>query len=244
MKNYVCDRYKVDPEKIIRPFWPDTDYESETYTEDSVVVDNPPFSILAKIKEFYIEHGVKFFLFCPELTALCSRWTLSLCHIIANTNIVYENGAIVKTAFVTNLESDCVMRTDPELGKSINAVSRALKRKKKKTLPKYDYPNEVVTSALFGRYAKYGIDIKIKPEDCMVIRELDAQKERGKSIFGNGLLLSERAAAERAAAERAAAERAAAERAAAERAAAERAAAEHWRLSERERALVRKLGKK
>ena len=75
------------------------------------------------------------------------------------------------------------------------------------------------------------------PEDCTFIRALDAQRKSGKTIFGGGFLLSERASAERAAAERAAAERAAAERAAAERAAATR-----WTLSERERRIVSRLG--
>ena len=60
-----------------------------------------------------------------------------------------------------------------------------------------------------------------------VKRQLDAQAGAGKTIFGGGLLLSERAAAERAAAERAAAER---------------AAATVWELSERERRMVAALG--
>ena len=55
----------------------------------------------------------------------------------------------------------------------------------------------------------------------------------GKTIFGGGLLLSEKAAAEKAAAEKAAAEKAAAEK----------AAAHIWELSERERKIVASLGK-
>ena len=59
------------------------------------------------------------------------------------------------------------------------------------------------------------------------------QKENKKTVFGKGLLCSDRVAAERAAAERAAAERAAAER----------AAAHVWTLSDREREIVASLGK-
>ena len=44
------------------------------------------------------------------------------------------------------------------------------------------------------------------------MRALDAQKDKGKAIYGGGFLLSEKAAAEKAAAEKAAAEKAAAER--------------------------------
>ena len=56
-------------------------------------------------------------------------------------------------------------------------------------------------------------------------------------------MISEQAAAELAAAKRAAAKRAAEERVAEERAAEERAAAVRWTLSERERAIVKALGK-
>ena len=73
---------------------------------------------------------------------------------------------------------------------------------------------------------------RIHRKDARFIHELDAQRAVGKSIFGGGLLLSEKAAAEKAAAEKAAAEKAAAEK----------AAAEKWTLSEMELAIVRTLG--
>ena len=57
--------------------------------------------------------------------------------------------------------------------------------------------------------------------------KLDDQERAGKTIFGAGFLLSERAAAERAAAERAAAEN---------------ASATVWALSEREKEIIRSLG--
>jgi len=91
----------------------------------------------------------------------------------------------------------------------------------------------VLTAAKFGWLAKYGQAIAVRRDESLFIRQLDAMKESGKGIYGNALLLSERAAAERAAAERAAAERAAAER----------AAATKWKLSDRERELVKSLGK-
>ena len=57
--------------------------------------------------------------------------------------------------------------------------------------------------------------------------------------MGGAFLLSEKAAAEKAAAEKAAAEKAAAEKAAAEK-----AAAVEWSLSEKEREIIKTLGKK
>jgi hypothetical protein len=61
-------REKVDIEgcNIVRPFCPGGDYEAYDYKEDDVVVDNPPFSILARILRFYQGRGIRFFLFGPE----------------------------------------------------------------------------------------------------------------------------------------------------------------------------------
>ena len=49
--DYVVDRYGVAREKVMRPFWPNGDYEREQYPTGCVVVDNPPFSLLSKIVE-------------------------------------------------------------------------------------------------------------------------------------------------------------------------------------------------
>lgn len=84
-------------------------------------------------------------------------------------------------------------------------------------LPKYDYPNELLTVATVQKMARYGIPLVIHRKDCMMVRRLDAQKEYKKSVYGAGLLLSEKAAAEKAAAIR-------------------------WTLSEREMEIVRSLG--
>lgn len=72
-----------------------------------------------------------------------------------------------------------------------------------------------------GRTAAHHTPFQVRRSDCIRISKLEAQG--AKSIFGGGLLLSERAAAERAAAER--------------------AAAHKWELSERERAMVHALSK-
>ncbi|MFR3450410.1 MAG: hypothetical protein ACLTSX_00890 [Collinsella sp.] len=106
-----------------------------------------------------------------------------------------------------------------------------IKSRATKKLPKYEYPDEVLTSAKLNGSRRITTPFQVRRSDCIRISKLEAQG--GKGIFGGGLLLSERAAAERAAAERAAAERAAAER----------AAAHKWELSERERAMVHALSK-
>ena len=235
IKDWACAEYGIDPAKVVRPFYPGGDYERFDYSGGKVVVDNPPFSILTQICEFYVENGVPFFLFCPTLTGFGSkRLAMRTCHLICGCHIIYENGAIVNTSFVTSYGGDVVAKTAPELRELVDAKVDELRKQGKTELPKYEYPDEVVTAAIMGRWSKYGVEFEVRCHECLPISELDAQKEGGQSIYGNGLLLSERVAAERAAAERAAAERAAAERAAAQR----------FALSDREREIVRSLGER
>ena len=96
--NYVNEKYPLNGKKIIRPFFPNGDFESIDYGEDCVVIDNPPFSILTKICRYYLERNIKFFLFCPHLTAFGAD--IDCTHIIAYADITYQNGATIKTAFV------------------------------------------------------------------------------------------------------------------------------------------------
>ena len=188
------------------------------------MVDNPPFSILSEIIRFYDRNGVKFFLFAPALTLFSAR-NVDVTYLAAGCDITYENGAQVKTSFITNLDS-CRLRTCPELFQMVQQADEENQKADKVTLPKYEYPDEIVTAAIVQRWTRYGIEFSVAKESCTRISALDAQKEIGKAIFGGGFLLSERAAAERAAAERAAAERAAATR---------------WKLSEREQRIVASL---
>ena len=66
--DWAARRYGFDPACVVRPFYPGGDYEAFDYPEGCVVLDNPPFSILAKIQRFYLERGIRFFLFAPSLT--------------------------------------------------------------------------------------------------------------------------------------------------------------------------------
>ena len=109
-------------------------------------------------------------------------------------------------------------------------MNDAVERKRRETvkeLPKYDYPDYVVSAAMMKKMARYGIDYQVERGRCLHVNSLDAQKAMKKSIFGGGLLLSEKAAAEKAAAEKAAAEK---------------KNAIVFELSEREKDLVRQLG--
>lgn len=223
IRDWACSEYGIDPSKIVRPFYPGGDYRGFDYSGGKVVVDNPPFSILSEIIEFYVDSGVPFFLFCPALTGFGSKKTLMrTCHLMAGCTIIYENGASVNTSFVTSYDDGVVAKTCPELRNMVDEKVDELRKRGKVELPKYEYPDEVVTAAIMARWSKYGVDFEVCRDDCMPISKLDAQDEQGGGIYGGGLLLSERAAAERAAAER--------------------ARAHVFELSERERGLVASLG--
>lgn len=227
VRDWVCEEYGIDQAGIIRPFWPGEDYQTQDYPEGCVVLDNPPFSILSTIIAWYQERGIRFFLFAPTLTAFSGRKNLmDVNHIVCDCAIEYENGAIVHTSFVSNLTRGIVAQSCPELTRRVNATVKRLRKQKTRCLPKYQYPDNVITAGIMTKYSKYGIDLKIMRVDCVPVSSLDAQKPLKKSIFGGGLLLSEKAAAERAAAEKAAAKK---------------ADVTLWTLSERELAIVKSL---
>ena len=89
VKNWVCAEYGIDPESIVRPFYPGGDYERYEYSDGCVVLDNPPFSILSKIISFYNSRGIKFFLFAPALTLL-SPVCDGYCGIAVGASITYD----------------------------------------------------------------------------------------------------------------------------------------------------------
>ena len=233
IQKWVCNRYGIDRRQIVRPFWPGADYQTTEYHNGCVVLDNPPFSILSKICEWYLDRDIKFFLFAPSLTALSGKNVcMRMNHIIADADIIYHNGAIVRTAFVTNLDDDILIESAPDLGKAVKDICNQIRKRNVKEVPKYEYPVNVITAARMQYLAAHGVAFRVRRNDCVRVSKLDAQKSFGKAIFGGGLLLSDRAAAERAAAERAAAERAAAER----------ADVCVWELSDREREIIKQLG--
>lgn len=211
----------------VRPFFPGGDFERFPYGEGDVVVDNPPFSILARIVDFYTARGIGFWLFAPHLT-LFGHLRRPVTLVVAAAGITYENGAVVPTDFVTNLyRDDTWVVADGGLHDRLEAADAT---RPKKAAEKYVYPKNLLTSAYLGNYiSSRGGSLTIRRGEGVRVSALDCQKAAGKSVFGGGLLVTD-----------AAAERAAVERAAAERAAAERAAVE-WELSERERKMLEAL---
>lgn len=199
--DWVAKEYGLNRADFVRPFYPGGDYESEEYPEECIVVDNPPFSILARIVDFYLAQGVRFFLFAPGLTTIGITCREGVCAICTDAQITYENGALVRSNFATNMDPEFCARSVPELGK---AIANAQK-KTSASRPKLGHDMHVVSSAALNKLAKYGVDFRIPRNKAAFVRSYG----NGQKVFGGGLLVAGDIAAERVAAERAAAERAA-----------------------------------
>ena len=241
VKEWAVKEYGINAAKIVRPFYPGGDYENYDYSGGAVVVDNPPFSLISKIVDFYQERNIPFFLFCPGLTFFSTMvGRPEITGVIIDVSIIYENGASVPTCFLTNLDDANMVRTAPDLDRKIKEIQGS----EKVILPKYTYPSEVVTASRLKKITKAGIAITIPKNGGHMIRRLDAQKPIKKAVYGAGMLINSERAEEFAAAERAAAEQTAAGRTAAGQTAAGQTAAGRahvFELSESERAIINKL---
>ena len=221
--DWAAKEYHVDKSCFVRPFYPGGDYVNYDYSGGKVVVDNPPFSILSQLVRFYCERGVPFLLFAPTLCSIqrCADFCTAL---PVGVDVTYENGAEIKTSFVTNLEPyETRVRVVPSLYEAVKKANDENRREQVRTLPKYVYPAEVVTVAAIYPFAGLGIEFVVPRSESVRVSALDSQWESKKSIFGCGWLVSAEVKAEREKAEREKAER--------------------WQLSDRERAIIAGLAK-
>ena len=204
--DYVFEKGNLaEDAEIIRPFRPNGDYTAEEYPDGCVVIDNPPFSILAQIVRFYVARGIKFFLFAPALTLFSSSSAAYCTKIVCGVSITYANKAKVSTSFLTNIWGDNAIICDGDLYKRLEAIDAKI-NKAVNPVRKIIYPDCVVSAALLQKIPKRGITYTIPASEIAPIKKVG-----DLAIFGGGYILSTQATAERAAAERAAAERAAAE---------------------------------
>ena len=186
--NWVKEHVDLEGRCIIRPFYPGGDYEREEYPENCVVIDNPPFSILSKIVDFYRAAKVDFFLFAPALTLLsCARE--GVCYLVANADIVYANGAAVLTGFCSNLFPGTRIMLAGSLKRAIDAVN--VKQPSKATA-KMIVPPCVVTGATLGKYVRNAYDLSIPDDESHFVKWLDSMHRVGKALFGGGAFISQR----------------------------------------------------
>ena len=212
---WVAAEYGLQGRRIVRPFHPGGDFVAFEYQPGDVVLDNPPFSIITKIRRFYDESGIDYFLFAPALTLFSTRAPTML---VVDETVEYANGAKVATSFITSLEPHTRVRTAPALAQALRDA-----RPSKAALPKYVYPGNVRNAALLQRVSS--VDFSIPANECEFISALDSQRDAGKTIFGGGVIMSAARAAELKAAELKAV-----------------AESTEWALSARERGIVERLG--
>ncbi len=217
----------LEGKRVVRPFCPGGDYRNFDYSGDCFVLDNPPFSILAEIRDFYAERNIGYFLFAPALT-LFSRLGKNednVTFIVAAARITYENGAEVRTSFITNrMPGELRVTVRGDLFRRVKEATDRMEGMTKNEQPRYVYPSHVISSALLNKIAERDIILDIPARECEYVRELDSQRAAKKTIFGHGFLLSDRLAAERLAAERLAARNSTV-----------------WELSERENEIIKRL---
>lgn len=194
VRDWAVRKYRLEGAAIVRPFWPGGDYRAADYPEGSVVIDNPPFSILSQIVRFYNDRGVRYFLFCNGLTAI----NLVRDRRAAGVSIRYDNGASVATNFVTNLSGDVLIEAAPDLHDALERVNDANLKAHRRRVRRLAHPYGTVTSAGLNYLAVHHVPFKVARRDALFVHRLDC----GVSLFGGAFLLSPRAAAERAAAER------------------------------------------
>lgn len=188
VKAWAIKEYEWEGRPIVRPFWPGGDYQKYEYPKNGVVIDNPPFSILTKILKWYNERGIDYFLFAPQLTCFSNHISHYVC---VGSNIVYANGALVPTSFVTSRGP--LIRSAPDLWQDLDAVNRLNSKKvKKPQQPKYRYPDNVLTASRVALFSQYGV--KYQTDKGLFVRRLDAQVGSHKAIFGGGFIVPQEAA--------------------------------------------------
>ena len=164
----------LDGLEVLRPFKPGGDYLAEKYGENTVVIDNPPFSIYTRIIRNYCEMGVRFFLFAPSLTMFVQDAPVQ--YLVARLNVVYENGAKVRTGFVTNMLGGTKVRLAGVLAAAVKEAQRGRGNK-----AKFNKPAGIYSSADLMRYCIDGVDIELEGSAEFV------EKVDGRKIFGKGM---------------------------------------------------------
>lgn len=217
-----CERrYGIDRAKVLRPFFPGGDYATADYPAGCVVIDNPPFSILAQIVRIYLERKVQFFIFAQSLTMLGHARHPGCAAVFCGNSLTFDNGANVSVGFLTSLEGpDVLAVAAPDLGDALEECEKENRKIGKRHVTPLALPEALLTGGRMNYLAVHHTPHTVRRSEAAFVRRLDNYPG---GIFGGGFLLSERAAAERAAAGR--------------------AAAHKVELSAREREIVKNIGK-
>ena len=175
---WVGERVSLEGRPIVRPFYPGGDYVNYEYPENCVVIDNPPFSILAEIIRFYLTTKIDYFLFAPGLTMFGSS-PAGDCNIVASAKVIYANNADVNTSFHTSLFPGTKVLVASSLSRKIHAAQfGGAKTVRKRSAPPYN----LISSALLHKYT-HGDEVERYDNEVQFVRKLDY----GGPVFGGGV---------------------------------------------------------
>ena len=196
---YVGTIVDLSDRLVLRPFYPGGDYENAEYPDNGIVIDNPPFSILAKIVRFYMASSVPFFLFGSGMTIMqyCKYGATAV--IPGGQGIRFANGALVRINFTTNLLPDVMATTAPGLAEAIKACPS---QNTAVNLPKYGYPDNVVSVSRMQTISSAGILFSVPRAEATTITGLDNHPNGHGALFGDHLLVSQAQAQAQAQADR------------------------------------------
>lgn len=149
-----------DDVEIIRLFNNETNFLSLDY-ENKIVIDNPPFSILSQILEFYNKNNIKYFLFANAKSGIKSYYkktnAIYFCgHKIYfnfhGKNIMKDIAVMFLTNLVPKCKSGAKLVFSKELYDKINSYYKIYNFKKQKI---YNYPSGLYEVLYLSRLIKY-----------------------------------------------------------------------------------------
>lgn len=182
VRDWAVQEFDLAGRPVVRPFWPGGNYETYDYPDGCVVIDNPPFSILTKIRKFYDSHSIDYFLFAPHLTLFDCGGNA----IIVGFVLVYKNGAKIPTSFITSLGGNLIA-TAPELYAAMNEAQPSVSR----AVTKREWPEHLLAAGMLNRFSRNGNRFTVKPNEAVFVRTVGGQR-----VFGSGYLLNSEKAAE------------------------------------------------
>lgn len=172
---YVRSIHDMTDKVVLRPFFPNGDYENADYPSNGVVIDNPPFSIFLKVIKFYTDRDIPFFLFGPGLTIgnACKYCTA----VIIGEQMVFTNGAKIRVNFATNLLGDTLIATSAKLTKLLSECPS--QQGSSRSLPKHIYPQNLLSISDFQTIAGGDDDFCLRRDEVYL-----TTKVAGRVLFG------------------------------------------------------------
>ena len=146
---WLRENADIEGREIVRPFWPGGDYEHYDYPDGCVVVDNPPFSIFTQVCRFFQSRNISFFsVRAASDVAQSGRHELDR-HSVRRSGDIRKQG-MRRYVVCQQPFGDIRIMTAPDL---LARIKNAAKTKRRlMDLPKYIYPDNVVSAALLGKY--------------------------------------------------------------------------------------------